>query len=100
MESGTLAALVSVSLALYFGRKFAYSNWPGKRVEKLILLLPYLIPNFWTATTVSIIVVMLELAVISWIRHRYMDTPILSATFQVMVGGALVFIAGILIGSS
>ena len=62
--------------------------------------LPYLIPNFWTATTVSIIVVMLELAVISWIRHRYMDTPILSATFQVMVGGALVFIAGILIGSS
>jgi rubrerythrin len=62
--------------------------------------LPYLIPNFWTATTVSIIVVVLELAVISWIRHRYMDTPILSATFQVAVGGALVFLAGILIGSS
>jgi rubrerythrin len=62
--------------------------------------LPYLIPNFWTATTVSIIVVMVELAVISWIRHRYMDTPILSATFQVAFGGALVFIAGILIGSS
>jgi rubrerythrin len=62
--------------------------------------LPYLIPNFWTATTVSVIVVVLELAVISWIRHRYMDTPLLSATFQVMVGGALVFIAGILIGSS
>jgi rubrerythrin len=62
--------------------------------------LPFLIPNFWTATVISIIVVMLELAVISWIRHRYMDTPILSATFQVMVGGALVFIAGILIGSS
>jgi erythrin-vacuolar iron transport family protein len=62
--------------------------------------LPYLIPNFWTATIVAIIVVVLELAVISWIRHRYMDTPILSATFQVMVGGALVFLAGILIGSS
>jgi len=62
--------------------------------------LPYLIPNFWTATTVSVIVVVLELAVISWIRHRYMDTPLLSATFQVMVGGALVFLAGILIGSS
>ena len=62
--------------------------------------LPYLIPNFWTATVVSIIVVVLELAVISWIRHRYMDTPIVSATFQVAVGGALVFLAGILIGSS
>jgi erythrin-vacuolar iron transport family protein len=62
--------------------------------------LPYLIPNFWTATSVAIIVVILELAAISWIRHRYMDTPLLSATFQVMVGGALVFIAGILIGSS
>lgn len=62
--------------------------------------LPYLIPNFWTATVVSIIVVVLELAVISWIRHRYMDTPILSATFQVAFGGALVFVAGILIGSS
>ncbi len=62
--------------------------------------LPYLIPNFWTATVVSIIVVVLELAAISWIRHRYMDTPILSATFQVAVGGALVFLAGILIGSS
>ncbi|AMN40899.1 iron exporter MbfA [Rhodoplanes sp. Z2-YC6860] len=62
--------------------------------------LPYLIPNFWTATVVSIIVVVLELAAISWIRHRYMDTPILSATFQVAFGGALVFLAGILIGSS
>jgi hypothetical protein len=45
-------------------------------------------------------VVVIELAVISWIRHRYMDTPLLSAAFQVMVGGALVFAAGILIGSS
>jgi rubrerythrin len=62
--------------------------------------LPYLIPNFWTATVVAIAVVVVELAVISWIRHRYMDTPILSAAFQVMVGGALVFLAGILIGSS
>ncbi len=62
--------------------------------------LPYLIPNFWTATTVAIAVVMVELAAISWIRHRYMDTPFLSAAFQVMVGGALVFLAGILIGNS
>jgi erythrin-vacuolar iron transport family protein len=62
--------------------------------------LPYLIPNFWTATAVSIAVVAVELAVISWIRHRFMDTPFLAATFQVVVGGVLVFLAGILIGSS
>jgi erythrin-vacuolar iron transport family protein len=62
--------------------------------------LPYLIPDFWLATVISIAVVVVELAVISWIRYRFMDTPFLSAAFQVMVGGALVFIAGILIGSS
>jgi len=62
--------------------------------------LPYLIPDFWTATIVAIIVVTAELITISWIRHRYMDTSFLAASFQVMVGGALVFIAGILIGSS
>ena len=62
--------------------------------------LPYLIPDFWTATFLAFAVVIVELAVISWIRWRYMDTPFLSATFQVMFGGALVFAAGILIGSS
>jgi erythrin-vacuolar iron transport family protein len=62
--------------------------------------LPYLIPNFWTATVAAIVIVVIELGVISWIRYRYMDTPLLSAAFQVMVGGALVFLAGILIGNS
>src|SRR5262249_7834093 len=62
--------------------------------------LPYLIPDFWTATTVAIIVVAVELAVISYVRHHFMDTPLLSAAFQVVVGGVLVFVAGILIGSS
>jgi len=62
--------------------------------------LPFLIPDFWTATTVAFAVVIVELAVISWIRWRFMDTPFVSATFQVMLGGALVFAAGILIGSS
>lgn len=62
--------------------------------------LPYLIPDFWIATITSIIIVVLELIAISWIRYRYMDTPFLGAAFQVMVGGALVFVAGILIGSS
>jgi erythrin-vacuolar iron transport family protein len=62
--------------------------------------LPYLIPNFWTATTLAICVVVVELAVISWVRWKYMDTPPISAAFQVAFGGALVFAAGILIGSS
>jgi rubrerythrin len=62
--------------------------------------LPYLIPDFWIATIVSVAVVAVELAAISWIRMRYMDTPFLSAAFQVVVGGVLVFLAGILIGSS
>jgi VIT1/CCC1 family predicted Fe2+/Mn2+ transporter len=62
--------------------------------------LPYLIPDFMTATVLAIAVVMIELAAISYIRFRYMDTPFLQAAFQVMVGGALVFAAGILIGSS
>ena len=62
--------------------------------------LPYLIPNFWTATVVAFAVVAIELAAISYIRHRFMDTPFLAATFQVVVGGVLVFVAGILIGSS
>jgi rubrerythrin len=62
--------------------------------------LPYLIPHFFGATLVSIIVVALELGAISYIRYRFMDTPFLGAAFQVVVGGVLVFLAGILIGSS
>jgi erythrin-vacuolar iron transport family protein len=62
--------------------------------------LPYLIPNFLIATIIAVAVVAVELSVISYIRYRYMDTPFLSAAFQVVVGGVLVFVAGILIGSS
>jgi rubrerythrin len=62
--------------------------------------LPYLIPDFYIATVAAILVVAVELAAISWIRTRFMDTPFLQAAFQVVVGGVLVFIAGILIGSS
>jgi erythrin-vacuolar iron transport family protein len=62
--------------------------------------LPYLIPHFLTATIVAIIVVALELVLISYIRYRYMDTPFLTATFQIVLGGTLVFLAGILIGSA
>ena len=62
--------------------------------------LPFLIPGLRTALTIAIAVVLVELAVITWIRHRYMDTPTWSAAFQVILGGALVFATGILIGSS
>jgi VIT1/CCC1 family predicted Fe2+/Mn2+ transporter len=62
--------------------------------------LPFLIPNLKTATSVAVGVVLVELGIISWIRHRFMDTPWASALFQVALGGALVFLAGILIGNS
>jgi hypothetical protein len=52
-----------------------------------------------TAIGVAIVVVAIELGIISWIRHRFMDTPLTSAIFQVVVGGVLVFVTGILIGS-
>jgi rubrerythrin len=61
--------------------------------------IPFLINDFHTAVTVAMIVVVIELAVISWIRKRYMDTPLLSAIFQVVVGGMLVFLVGWLVGS-
>jgi erythrin-vacuolar iron transport family protein len=62
--------------------------------------LPYLIPDFSVATFVSVCVVAVELTIISFIRHRFMDSPFLAATFQVVIGGALVFVAGIAIGNS
>jgi len=62
--------------------------------------LPFLIPEFHLAFTAAVIVVAAELAMISYVRHRYMDTPLLSSAFQVIVGGVSVFAVGILIGSS
>ena len=62
--------------------------------------LPYLIPEFRTATAIAVVIVAIELLVISWIRMRYMDTPFLRAAFQVIIGGVLVFLVGIWIGSS
>ena len=62
--------------------------------------LPFLIPNFHVAFIAAVMVVAVELAIIAWVRNRYMDTPLLSAAFQVVVGGVLVFIAGIWIGSA
>jgi erythrin-vacuolar iron transport family protein len=62
--------------------------------------LPYLIPHFYVATALAVAVVAVELVAISYIRYRYMDTPFLASSFQVIVGGTLVFLAGILIGSA
>jgi rubrerythrin len=62
--------------------------------------LPFLLKDFHAAFVAAVIIVVFELAAIAWIRNKYMDTPLLSAAFQVVVGGVLVFITGIWIGSS
>jgi len=62
--------------------------------------LPFLIPNFHVAAVVAVLVVIAELGTITWVRHRYMESPWVSATLQVGLGGAIVFAAGWLIGRS
>jgi rubrerythrin len=61
--------------------------------------LPYLIQAFWIATALASVIVLIELVLIAWIRKRYMETPFGIAMFQVVVGGLLVFVTGILIGT-
>ena len=62
--------------------------------------LPFLIPSFRLAAVIAVIVVIAELGAIAWVRHRYMESPWVSATLQVVLGGTRVFVAGVLIGSS
>ena len=62
--------------------------------------LPYLIPDFWTATAVAAVVVVIELLTIAWIQWRYMDTSPVSAAAKVMLGGGLVLATGVLIGNA
>ncbi|MGL4323589.1 MAG: iron exporter MbfA [Beijerinckiaceae bacterium] len=62
--------------------------------------LPYLIPDFWTATALAGVIVVIELWAIAWIRWKYMETPFLSAIVQVVLGGIAVLLVGIFIGSS
>ena len=67
--------------------------------------IPYLVPDsvpnaFLVATGIATAIVLMELWAIAWVRAKFMDTPFLQAAFQVVAGGALVFIAGILIGSA
>ncbi len=86
------------------GRGHPY--WRGLICAAMTLLggvghaLPFLIPDFWTATSIATVVVVVELLVIAWIRNRYMESPFATSIVQVVVGGVLVFLAGILIGSS
>ncbi|ERI12317.1 rubrerythrin [Ochrobactrum intermedium] len=62
--------------------------------------LPYLIQDFWTATSIAAILVFFELWAIAFIQNRYMETPFFRSVLQVVLGGALVLAAGILIGSA
>lgn len=62
--------------------------------------LPFLIPHFWAAMVVATVIVLAELFAIAWVRNKYMDTPFHSAVFQVVLGGVLVFLSGVLIGSA
>lgn len=62
--------------------------------------LPYIIPEFWTATVIAIAIVFVELWAIAFIQNRYMETPFWRSVFQVVLGGVLVLAAGIFIGGS
>ncbi len=62
--------------------------------------LPFLIPVFSIVVIIAIIVVAIELVVIAYVRHKYLETPFVSATLQIIVGGVIVLAAGILIGRS
>jgi len=62
--------------------------------------LPFLLASWQSAMTVAIIIVIVELFVIAWVRHKYMETPLWKAVGQIVVGGIVVFIAGVLIGQS
>jgi hypothetical protein len=79
----------------------AMENFSDLTQRELLALaiLPFLVPSFTVAVTIAAAVVVAELAAISWVCNRYMDTLLLSAGFQVFVGGLLVFATGIAIGS-
>jgi hypothetical protein len=120
-RNSTTAFLVGVATAIGAGISMAFSEglsddgkvsgrgspWVRGPVCGLMTFLgaaghtlPFLLPVFLTAVLLAAGVVVAELLLIAWIRHRYMDTPLLAATFQVVVGGVVVFVAGILIGSA
>lgn len=120
-ENSRTAFLVGLATAVGAGISMAFSEalsddgklsgrgspWLRGMVEGFMTFLgaighalPFLIPHFWTAFIVASVVVGLELIAIAYIRNKYMDTPFLSAAFQIIVGGVIVLTAGILIGKS
>ncbi len=62
--------------------------------------LPFLTSQFTLAIAIAIAVVVVELGTITYVRHRFMETPTFAAAVQVALGGAIVFATGILIGTS
>lgn len=62
--------------------------------------LPYLLTDFWAATLLACVVVVVELLAIAWIRWKYMETPMWIAMVQIVLGGALVVAAGMLLGGA
>jgi len=120
-QNSRTAFLVGLATALGAGISMAFSEalsddgkisgrgnpWSRGLVEGLMTFLgaighalPFLIPDFRTAFIVACVVVAIELVVIAFIRNKYMDTPFLRATFQIIVGGVIVLTIGILIGKS
>jgi VIT1/CCC1 family predicted Fe2+/Mn2+ transporter len=61
---------------------------------------PFLISSFRLALNIAIIVVIVELLIIAWIRNKYMHTDLIKAIIQIVIGGIIVFLAGVLIGRS
>ena len=109
-----LAASIGAGISMGFteaASDYVELSWRGSPVKRgfssgimttvggLGHALPYLITDFWTATVIAIIVVFVELWAIAWIQNRYMETPFFRAALQVVLGGALVLAAGVLIGS-
>jgi hypothetical protein len=93
-----LAAVIGAGISMGFVEALSGNGWLTA-LGGLGHTLPFLVPSFTVATTIAAAIVVVELAAISWVRNRYMDTPLMSAAFQVFVGGLLVFATGIAIGS-
>ena len=93
-----LAAAIGAGISMGFAEALS-GNGSLTALGGLGHTLPFPAPSFTVATTIAVAIVVVELAAISWVRNRYMDTPLVSAAFQVFVGGLLVFATGIAIGS-
>ena len=60
--------------------------------------MPFLIPSLPIALRTAYIVVICELFAIAYIRYKFMHSPPGKTILQVIIGGGIVFILGILLG--